>query len=181
MREIEVKILNINKNEIEKKLALLGVKKTFEGMLEAYYFDYPNLKLRKSGKTLRLRKEDGKAVLTFKQKVNDKKFKIRNEHEVELSDFGKAKQILELLGLRVFSGINKKRTAYTLGEVHLEIDKYLGKYSFVPEFLEIESEDERLIYKYAGMLGFKPKDCKPWSMVDIINHYKVKKISNKIR
>jgi adenylate cyclase class 2 len=175
MREIEVKILDIDKEAVEKKLALLGAKKAFEGVIEAYYLDFHDLRLRKSGKALRLRKENNKAVLTLKQKIHNKNFKIRNEYEIEVSDFTKTQRILQLLGLRIFSGLKKKRTSYSLGEIHLEIDKYLGRYSFVPEFLEIESEDERLIYKYAEMLGFKPKDCRPWTMIDTINHYKASK------
>jgi adenylate cyclase, class 2 len=171
MREIEVKILGVDKEGIAQKLASLGAKKVFEGMIEAYYFDFSDLRLRKAGKTLRLRRENDKAVLTLKQKVHDKRFKIRNEHEIVVSDFNKTRQILQLLGLKVFSEIKKKRTSYSLGEIHLEIDKYLGRYSFVPLFLEIEAEDERLIYQYARILGFKPEDCKPWTMIDTIKHY----------
>jgi adenylate cyclase, class 2 len=171
MREIEVKILDIDRGSIEKKLVSLGAKKVFEGILEAYYFDYNDIRLRKAGKSLRLRKENDRTLLTLKQKVHDKKFKIRNEYEIELSNFNKTKQILGLLGLHISSGIKKKRTAYSLGEIHLEIDKYLGRYSFVPVFMEIEAEDERLIYKYARMLGFRPEDCRPWTMIDTIRYY----------
>ncbi len=175
MKEIEVKILDTDRKEVEKKLASLGARKIFEGVLEARYYDFKSFPLKKKHLTLRLRKEGARTILTFKKKVPNAKLKIREEHEVELSDFKTAKTILESLGLQDFSGIKKKRTSYALKDVKFEIDKYLGRYSFVPVFMEIEAEDERLIYKYAKMLGFRPEDCKPWTMIDTIRYYQKKR------
>jgi hypothetical protein len=54
----------------------------------------------------------------------------------------------------------------------------MEKYSFVPEFMEIEAENTDLIVKYAELLGFKPEDCLPWSTYDIVKYYSSKKEKN---
>jgi len=41
--------------------------------------------------------------------------------------------------------------------------------------MEIEAENIDLIYKYAELLGYKPKDCSPWSTEDVIDPYSTKK------
>ena len=61
--------------------------------------------------------------------------------------------------------------SYKLDKVKIEFDKFYDKYNFVPEFLEIEAKNINEIYKYAKLLGFSKKDCKPWSRKDIIKHY----------
>jgi len=175
MKEIEVKILDINRKEIEKKLISLGAKKIFEGVLEARYFDFKDFSLKKKHITLRLRKEAGRTVLTFKKKIADARLKIREEREIEVSDFNTAKTILKLIGLKDFSGMKKERTSYALKDVKFEIEKYLGNYSFVPEFVEIESERKEILKKYVKLLGFNPEDCKPWTMIDTVRHYQKKK------
>jgi len=59
--------------------------------------------------------------------------------------------------------------------VRFDIDRYLNNYRFIPEFMEIEAENVDPIYKYADFLGFKPKDCLPWSTEELIRYYKEKK------
>lgn len=172
MREIEVKILNINRKEVEKKLVSLGAKKVFEGIVEGCFFDFKDNSIRKSRKTLRLRKENNKVVLTFKNPIPHKNLKIKEEHEIEVSDFKKTQKILESLGLSVWLWIKKKRTTYALEGVHFEIDKHIDQFDFVPTFLEIETEDPKIIYKYVRLLGFKKKDCKPWTILEIVDYMK---------
>ena len=99
MMEHEVKILEVNKVQIEKKLKKLGAKKIFSGLLEIYYFDYPGKKLMNNNKVLRLRKQGKKqTVLTFKIKGNHKECKLMHELETEVSNFKEMYEILILLG-----------------------------------------------------------------------------------
>jgi len=46
MPEIEVKILEIDKDEVIKKLNSLGAEKIFEGYVETIYYDTPDFKLK---------------------------------------------------------------------------------------------------------------------------------------
>jgi len=161
MKEIEVKILNINRKEIEKKLISLGAKKIFDGKIEAEFFDFENNSLQKSDIILRLRKEEEKIFLTFKKLIEKKDIKIEEELEVEVSDFEISKEILKSLGFKIWKTAQKHRTSYSLENVHFEFDNYLGDYEFIPEFLEIEAKSIEEIYKFVKILGFEKSDCKP--------------------
>ena len=87
MKEIEVKILDIDRKEVEKKLVSLGARKIFDGILEARYYDFQDYHLKKSGVSLRLRKENKRVVLTLKKKVPDANLKVRDEYEIEMLDY----------------------------------------------------------------------------------------------
>lgn len=175
MREIEVKILGINRKDIEKKLRSMGAKKVFDGKIDALFFDFDDNAIKKAKNTLRLRKEGDIAKLTFKEHISRHKAKIKKEHEVEVSDFESIRTILKSLGLRVWKKATKRRVSYELKGTRFEFDKYIGKYRFIPEFMEIEASDVKTIYRYARLLGFKDKDCRPWSTSDVSRHYSKKK------
>jgi len=171
MTEIEVKILEINREEVEKKLLELGAKKTFEGELYALMFDFEGDPLIREKKTLRLRKEGEKVVFTYKDQTSDTEAKISHEVEVEVSDFEKMKEILEALGLKVVIKNRKTRTIYELNGTHFALDKYKDEWDSIPEFLEIEAEDIATIDKYASELGFSKGDYKTWNMKGLVEHY----------
>ena len=172
MKEIEVKVLEIGRAKVEKRLKSLGAKKTFDGEIKALYFDCPDRSLRKAKDVLRLRKVGSKAVLTYKKFVKDGFAKVREELETEVSDFDTARSILRNLGFSTWLEMRKHRTTYELDGAHFEFDKYKGEYSFIPEFLEIEAKSPSQIHKYAKLLGFKKSDCKPWTSWDLIKYYK---------
>ncbi len=170
MDEIEVKILNIDRKKVEEKLISLGAKKIFDGKIQASFFDFPNKSIRNNKQTLRLRRVGDKTFLTFKNPIPHNDVKIREEFEVEVSDFNKTKNILESLGLSEWLTMKKHRTTYILDNVRFEFDKHIDQYSFVPEFLEIEAKDIKTLYKYVELLGFKKEDCKPWTILDIVKN-----------
>jgi adenylate cyclase class 2 len=175
MKEIEVKILGIDKEEIEKKLVGLGARKIFDGKIDALHFDFKDNSLRKKGDPLRLRKFGSKNFLTFKKKISKEKAKIKEETEIEVSDFEDTKKILGILGLNVCRRVKKHRISYGLEGTRFELDTYEAEYNFVPSFLEIEAKDVETIYKFAKILGFSETDCKPWSTSDVIKYYQDKK------
>ena len=72
--------------------------------------------------------------------------------------------------------MRKHRVSYILDGARFDFDCYSGSYGYIPEFLEIEAKNIDLIYKYALLLGFKEKDCLPWSTTELIKHYSSKKL-----
>jgi adenylate cyclase class 2 len=172
MEEIEAKILNINREEVEKNLISLGAKKVFDDDLLAIFFDFQDNSIKDNKKTVRLRREGNKTFLTFKSKISNDKIKIMEEIETEVMDFDKTKKILESLGLLEYETTKKRRVSYKLGNVRFELDNYSDDLDFIPEFLEIEATVEE-IYKYAELLGFKKEDCKPWSFFDLKKNYSI--------
>lgn len=170
-KEIEVKILNIDRRAVEEKLISLGAEKVFDDDITAFYYDFPDGSIRNSGGTLRLRQEGIKSVLTFKKDFASTEAKIREEHEIGISDFNEMKYLLETIGLKAWIGMKKHRTSYRLEEVHFEIDSYQDAFSHIPDFLEIEGRDVDSVYAHAELLGFSKENCKPWDIMQLAAFY----------
>jgi len=168
MIETEAKILGIDRKVVEAALLGLGARKTFDGEMDARLFDRPDRSIWSSGRLLRLRKRGDRAELTFKKMLGKRGVKRAVEIETAVSDFGRTRKILLALGFVEAGRRRKLRTSYRLGGAEFEIDVLPG----IPPYLEIEARDEREIRRLAGLLGFRPGDLKPWSMRDVIRHYR---------
>jgi predicted adenylyl cyclase CyaB len=175
MREIEVKILNVDRNILVNEISKLGAEKIFDGEIKTFFFDFSDSRVSKSENVLRLRQTEQSTLLTFKVILNKETAKEAEEYEVKVSDFQTTKKILEALGLLERGNIQKHRISYKLKNIQFDIDTHQKELSYVPTFMEIEAENIDLIYKYAELLGYKSKDCLPWSTEDVINHYSKKK------
>lgn len=175
MEEIEVKILDVNRPLLEQTLEGLGAKKIFDGDIETLFFDFKDGTIIKQKNVLRLRKEQDKIELTFKKVHVTQTAKTAEEYSVEVSSLEIMKEILENLGLSIIERMQKHRVSYTVDGARFDFDRYIGDYGYIPEFLEIETQNTDLIYKYAGLLGFEAKDCLPWATTDLIKHYSHKK------
>ena len=171
MKETEVKILEVDRRKIEDTLTKLHAKKIFDGDLQTIFLDFKDNRITNQGNLLRLRTKSEKAELTFKKVKHNQQVKVAQEYSVEVSDQQAMIQILENIGLSVTGKMEKHRLSYKLENAQFDIDQYCGDYSFIPEFLEIEAENISQIHKYAEALGFKPKDCLPWSTEELIQHY----------
>ena len=175
MKELEVKILGVNGHRIEQILANLGAKRVFAGDIETLFFDFKDGAIAKAKDVLRLRNEKNKVELTYKTVLGNQEVKVAEEYSVEVSDLERMKKILEHLGLSVVESMQKHRVSYNLDRVHFDLDRYTGDYGYIPELLEIEAKNIDSIHKYAEILGFKAKDCLPWSTNDLIQYYSSKK------
>lgn len=171
MNEIEVKILGIDRKKIETVLIKSGARKTFDGELHAVYFDTADNFIGREKGAFRLRRGGDKNTLTFKSYVEHPSAKVREELEVEVSDFNMMRTILESAGFRSWLQMKKRRTTYEYEGVHFEFDKYVDEYEFIPEFLEIEGDSVEKVYKYAEMLGFTREECRPWDAVQVVKYY----------
>lgn len=173
--EVEVKVLEINRPEVEERLSALGAKKVFDGKIHALYYDLPDQRLRAGGLTLRLRMEGPKAVLTLKADIANAAAKERQEFETMISDFEVMQKILETMGFSAWLEMKKRRISYEFSAAHVEIDQYEDDFGFIPEFLEIEGRDAHSVYLVAEALGFRKQDCKPWDAVELASFYRERK------
>lgn len=176
MEEIEVKILEIDKKNIEDTLVKLRAKKIFDGKIETAFYDFKDGSIAKARNVLRVRKEQDRTELTYKKVNYTKTAKVAEEITVEISDMQEMKEILHNLGLLEIEDTQKIRTSYKLDSLRFDIDHYLGAYSFIPDFLEIEAPNIKLIHRSAKELGFQEKDCLAWSTPQLIQHYSSKKL-----
>jgi adenylate cyclase class 2 len=171
MKEIEVKIIDIDPKKIKSKLISMGAKKIFDNNMHVVFFDTKESTFEKTNQTFRLRQEADKVIMTYKRKIPSRDAKLMEELEVDVSNLEDAKRIILALGYKEVGNMNKRRVSYKIGNVKFEFDKFLGKYNKVPEFLEIEAPDKKTLYKAVKTLGFSKEDCKAWTGKDVINHY----------
>ncbi len=172
MREVEVKVLEIDRASVESRLAELGARPVFDGELHALYYDLPGGLLKKAGKMLRLRREGDHAVLTLKADLPGVTTKVRREIEAPVPDFAAMRLILEEAGFAPWLEMLKHRSSYELNDCRIEIDQYRGDFAFIPEFLEIEGRDGDAVFGAARLLGFGPDVCVPWDAVELADHYR---------
>ncbi|MEM4260296.1 MAG: CYTH domain-containing protein [Candidatus Woesearchaeota archaeon] len=177
MKEIEVKVLDVDKKKIIEKLKELGAKKVFDGIIDTKLFDFPSRSLLKNKIILRLRKEGTKNVLTMKKILRSKFTNKRLEIEVNVNDYDKMLYILKSIGLkREINCYLKKRITYKLGSTHFEFDLLLVKGLKIPWMMEIEAKNEKIIRKYLNILGIPHKNALNWSGDMVIEYYKNKKV-----
>ncbi len=176
MEEIEVKFLNINKDELEKKLTDIGAQKAGEYFYRRRVFDYPDYRLNSVGAWLRLRDEGDKVTMSFKQRLgmtshdgssNDGGMQ---EIEVVVSDFDKTAELILALGFIEKFYQENKRTRWVKDGVEFDIDTW-------PElepYLEIEAPSWEKVDEAIKLLRLNPGDKKVFSTHQI---YKLKGIN----
>lgn len=179
MKEIEVKVLEINKKSVSEKISAHGGVQIFDGSISTTFLDYSDNSIHLRKDVLRLRKEKDSAELTYKKVHFDKTVKVAEETSVQISSFDDALLILQNLGLTVKDKMEKYRTSFKLHEVKIDIDNYYGDYAYIPEFLELEGP-EKAIGEVATLLGFQEKDCRPWSTDELIKYYGAKEKKGRV-
>ena len=70
MKEVELKVRNIDKEEIIRKIVNLGAYKVFSGKVIDYRYDTPDRDLSRQGKALRIRQKGSHIYLNIKGKKN---------------------------------------------------------------------------------------------------------------
>lgn len=108
------------------------------------------LKARRSA--LRLRRDNGKAKLTFKGPVQPDAMKVREELETTIADADVVQRVFEELGLRVWFRYQKYREEFSHQDVIVAIDE-----TPVGVFVELEGPEQG-ITEMTALLGRTPKD-----------------------
>lgn len=149
MKEVEVKIKNINKDEIIKKIEALGAKRIFTGKVIDFRFDTPDRDLSRVGKALRIRQKGRYIFLNLKgKKRSQDNITGREEIGVKISNFWTMKRILHELGYIKIFELAKYRTEYRLDDITFDIDEYIG----LDPILEIESTSYERVQEYITKL-----------------------------
>ncbi|MCX7695552.1 MAG: CYTH domain-containing protein [Caloramator sp.] len=158
MKEIEVKVLNVDLENIKEKLKSLGAEKVKEENQKNYFFKLP------SGEDgyVRIRviedliEKKEKTTLCIK-KIFKTDFARQNiEHEFEVSDFNECMCLLNELGIKDFKREDKHRESYLLNGVLVEFDTW-DKEVFPIPYIEIESPSTEDLENILNILDI-PKD-----------------------
>jgi len=165
MEEKEVKFLNIDPDDIQKKLKKIGAKKVGEYFYRRRIFDYPDLRFDKQGAWIRVRDEGDKVTLNFKRRLGVKTHdgttcdKGMEEAEVIVSDFAKTADFLLKIGLIEKFYEENRRIRWVKNDIEFDIDTWPK----LKPYLEIEAPSWRKVDKVIKLLGLNPKDKKIFS------------------
>jgi predicted adenylyl cyclase CyaB len=166
-REIEVKVLEVDKRSVEHRLRELGARRVFDGTVTTLYYDFPDRRLHRRDAVLRVRELGGNTILSCKTDIRHGRVKSARELEVIVQDGSMVERILEAIGLAPYVRIRKHRTAYSLGRYHVDIDTLPG----IPAYLEIEAPNQGMLFSLLGRLGFERREARPWGTKQLLRHY----------
>ena len=143
--EYEVRVLEINKEEIQNKLTELNATLVEDSYQKRYVYDFnpvdPN-------KWIRLRTNGNKTTLTIKQ-IESSNIDGTKEMEIVVDDFDTTNEILNELGYKARNAQENKRIKYDLNGVEVDIDTW----PLIPTYLEIEGKSEEEVYNTLDLLG----------------------------
>ena len=143
--EYEIRILEINQDEMIKKLETLGATKKGEFEQKRYVYD---LKPVQNGKWIRLRTNGKNTTLAYKDIVSDT-IDGTKEVEFEVSSIRDAEEFLNKIGFNYRSLQENKRIQYILEGVEIDIDTW----PMIPTYMEIEGKSEEQILDMVKLLN----------------------------
>ena len=143
--EIEERILEINKEEVEKKLEALGAKKVGDWHQKRYVYDFVP---KRENEWIRLRNNGEETTLTYKN-IESKDISGTKELEIVVSDFDVTNELLHIMGYTPKSYQENLRTRYYLDHIEIDIDTW----PLIPTYLEIEGSSEEEVKKVEKELG----------------------------
>jgi len=154
--ETEIKLRVENLEKIKQILLNKGFKIEKPLFFERNcVFDTKENILKSKNQLLRLRIEGKKYILTFKKPITQKdkpEYKVREEIEIEVSDFENAKLIIENLGYTIKFIYEKYREILSKNDIHVMLDK-----TPIGNFIEIEGNYNEIDY-VSKILSFEKKD-----------------------
>jgi adenylate cyclase class 2 len=150
MKEIEVKILEIDPKEIVEKLKKLGAKKVGAGFMQVTLVDFPDDRLMAKQSFVRVRTQGDKTTLSLKHMISCGNHKIMEEIETKVDDYETAVSLFDSMGMKIFGKYEKYRATYRLGNMVFDIDKHPS----APWLMEVEAPTEEEVEKGVKMLGY---------------------------
>lgn len=174
MNEIEVKVLNINKEEVLKKLEELGAALLKDEEQTNIRFDTEDRYLKKIYKgylRIRITKNNltGEIIntLTLKRNISRDAYRVNEETETQISDVNETIKILEALKYCRKTPGKKRRISYLYDGILFEIDEW-DKEIYPHPYLEIEVTHERDLDRAIELLNIDEKNITAKSIEELI-------------
>ena len=161
--EYEIKILDIDVEQIKAKLDAIGATKHLERSMRRNVYD---IDPEDKDSWIRLRDNGEKTSITIKEIKHDG-IDGTKEVEVDVHDFNMADQLLKRLGYRSKAYQENRRISYRLDGVKIEIDFWPK----IPPYIEVEGGSEEAIAKVVKRLGFEMSDTTSIGVKKVYAHY----------
>lgn len=181
-KELEVKVLNIDKEEIEDKLKKLGaelIKREYQ-VNTIFDTDERKIKQQQNG-YLRIREsrdlinEEKRYIFTLKKNISKNSLRENIEIETEVQDNKALESILSHLDVKVIHRGTKERTSYKYENIIFEIDTW-DKDTYPNPYLEIEVEKEEELNKAIDLLDLNREDVTSKSIDDLRKEVNLKEL-----
>lgn len=173
VKELEVKVLNIDINLIEEKIKNLGGKiiskelqintliDSNERPIKSYLDAY--LRIRE---TKDLLSNIDSTTLTLKKNIKNKNLRENIELNTEVEDKGTMLEILKDLGFNKINIGHKERTSYILEGARIDLDIW-DKETYPNPYMEIEVEDEATLNNVIDLLEISRENISTKSIVEL--------------
>ena len=161
--EIEAQFLDINKDEIRKKLKEIGagcVKS--EVLMRRFVFDtgpHSFARVRDEG--------GGKIVMTYKNVSDEESILGTKEVNVVIDNYENGVLFMRGCGLEEKAEQESYRETWMFGEVEICIDTW----PWIPTFIEIEGPSEEAVWDTAEKMGLKREKAKFGSVDSTYQYY----------
>ncbi|MBS7530795.1 CYTH domain-containing protein [Hazenella sp. IB182353] len=162
--EYEAKVIEINPQEMEKKILACGGEKLKAAKMRRYVYDLESN--NQTRKWLRLRDTGTEVTLTVKEIRHDG-IDGTEENEIMVPSFEDTHQILLKMNHTPKGYQENYRTSFVLENARLEIDHWPQ----IPPYLEIEADSRELVIKTASKLGFTEENLTGENTTKIYAHY----------
>ena len=143
--EYEIRVLEVDIEEIVTKLETLGATKVGDWEQKRYVYDFNP---KRENQWIRFKTNGKKTTLTYKNVEKDTVDGTK-ELEIEVDDFEKTNEMLEVLGYKSKGYQENKRIRYMLNDVEIDIDSWPK----IPTYMEIEGKDEKEVNETLKLLN----------------------------
>ena len=161
--EIEAQFLDIDKNEIRKKLEEIGAKCTKpEVLMKRVVFDTgPNsfARMRDEG--------NNKIVMTYKNVADEKSILGTKEVNVVIDNYENGILFMKGCGLEPKAEQESYRETWEYRDVEICIDTW----PWLPTFVEVEGPSEKSVWDTAEKMGLKKEKAKFGSVDSTYQYY----------
>ena len=161
--EYEIRVLEINVEEMTKKLEKMGAKKVGEFEQKRYVYD---LKPAEEGKWIRLRTNGKKTTLTYKDIVSHT-IDGTKEVEITVDNFEATNEFLEKIGFVYKNYQENRRVQYVLDGIEIDFDSWPQ----IPTYMEIEAENEEKVKEMIEILNIEKEKITAMHTQDIYENY----------
>lgn len=176
MKELEIKIVNINPDEIREKMETIGAVLVKKENQVNKIFDFDDKRLLNNKGYARIRTvedilgSEHRCYMTTKKLISQERFKVMEENEVEISDSAEGENIFRALGLIEYSSIARYRESYRYKGSLIEID--INDKAFFPvPYIEIETGSEQELEEIVGLLGYEMKDATSKTIFQLLEDF----------
>lgn len=161
--EYEVRVLEIDVEEMIKKIEDMGAKKIGEYEQKRYVYD---IKPAEDGKWIRLRTNGKKTTITYKDIVS-KTIDGTKEIEITVDNFETTNEFLEKIGFIHKNYQENRRIQYELDGIEIDFDSWPQ----IPNYMEIEGETQEQVERMLDKLHVEKEKITARNTQDIYEQY----------